>query len=184
MTNADLIKKIDSLFHLDIDKIVFNKNSKDDRRRISIYYKYQKYPSEVSIDYNRVLHTQAPPRFVVVDAVNKEAKLKMLQWIFCRFWIWLKRIDSLYNSLVLGDDNFVQWDIEEFEWLLKNAYMIQKYNEMDNFDFTINLNDVIQSYNKDVKDKLYDGINIDCEIDNFMMKPKEEVYKNTDLIIF
>jgi hypothetical protein len=183
MTNAELINYINDTYHLDIDKIIFNVD-KNDHRKISVYYKYQKYPSEVSIDYNNIKYAQASPRFVVVDAVNKEAKLKMLQWMFNRFWIWLKRIDSLYDSLILGTDNDVPWDIEEFEWLLKNGYMIQKYNLMDQFDFSVNLNNIIDLYNKDIKDKLYKGLHIDCEIDNFLMKTKEELYKNTDLIRF
>lgn len=183
MTNAELINYINDAYHLDIDKIIFNVD-KDDHRKISIYYKYQKYPSEVSIDYNNIKYTQASPKLVVVDAVNKDNKIKMLQWAFNRFWIWLKRIDSLYDSLILGNNCNVTWDIEEFKWLLKNGYMIQKYNLMNKFEFTPNLNSIIDLYNKDVKDKLYNGLYIDCKIEKFMMKSKEEVCKNTDLIRF
>ena len=183
MKNAELINYIKNTYHLDIDKIIFNADEYDNRK-ITIYYKHQEHPSELSIDYNDIKYTQASPKLVVVDVIDKDTKMKILQWMFNRFWIWLKRIDSLYDSLILGTNNDVPWDIKEFEWLLKNGYMIQKYNLMDQFDFSVNLNNIIELYNKDVKDKLYKGLYIDCEIDNFLMKTKEELYKNTDLIRF
>lgn len=172
MNKEQVIEQINNLSYLkdnniEVAKISIKGNKSGGNRQIWVYFKNQKYPCGVFIDYRFSKYTQSEPAFVIgVDEKDKdywtfEIREKLCHWVFCRFWIYLKRIDSMYDSYVNGNwpknswmNHLDKWEIPIFTGLIYDGWCIQKHN-LNHLLEMPSLKDMYDWYNDDVNDNLY-----------------------------
>ena len=158
LNNLPFIKNED----IEVSKLTFNGNRKAENRRVNVYFTKQKYSCSAGIwnkmgEFNQLL----PVFFPGVDKTDKtfDIRVKMCHWLFMRFYIWLKRIDLRYDSLVNTDEEYFKWEPEIFAGLLDESYAKQYWQDHNLFNKGIqmekNPEKLIKYYNEDSKNKLY-----------------------------
>ena len=171
MNLEQVINQINNLSYIkdnniEVTKIRFLGNKNGSNRQIWIYFKKQKYPCGVWIDYRFGKYTQSEPSFVIGVGENDkdywtfEIREKLCHWIFTRFWIWLKKVDSMYDEYVMGNwpknsyCNNIKWELPIFTGLIHDGWCIQKYCLKHLLEMP-SLKDMYEWYNDDVTDNLY-----------------------------
>lgn len=177
MTYDNLINNTNELSfmkenNLVINKIKFEGKKDGSNRRITIYFNKHKWPCWVGVDYQFSKMTQAGPVYCTgigpddKDYWSYDIRVKLLKYMYERFWVWLKRIDLLYDVMVLGHtknkyDIFRTnpWSPEIFAGLIDDGFDIHYWVYKDNlykyWDFFEGPKNHIINYNEDVDDNLY-----------------------------
>ena len=171
MTQNQLIEQINNLSFMQEANMKAKKvkffGTKDGRnRQVWVYFEKQKYPCGVWVDYRFSKYTQSSPSFVIgiseedKDYWSAKVREELCHWIFNRFWIYLKNIDSMYDSYVNGNwskNSFcknIKWELPIFTRLIHDGWSIQKYYLKHLLEL-VPLKDMYEWYNDDVKDNLY-----------------------------
>ena len=169
MNLEQVINQINNLSYLkdnniEVAKIRFLGNKNGSNRQIWVYFKKQKYPCGVYVSKFST-YTQSEPSFVIgVDEKDKDGwtendRTELCHWLFCRFWIWLKKIDLMYDQFVMGHwpkNSYcnITWELPIFTGLIHDGWCIQKYCLKHLLEMPP-LKDMYDWYNDDVKDNLY-----------------------------
>ena len=172
MTKEQVIEQINNLpfmkeANMKVKKLRIDGNKNGCNRHIWVYFEKQKWPCGVFVDGRWCTYSQTDPSFVVgIDEKDKEywsfdTRVKLCHWIFCRFWIYLKGVDSMYDGYVNGNwpknstmSYWDKWDLPIFTGLVHDGWCIQKYNLKHLLEMPP-LKDMYEWYNDDVKDNLY-----------------------------
>lgn len=172
MTKEQVIEQINNLpfikdANITVNRIKFDSNKEGNHRFIWVYFNKQKYACGVVIIGKYFKYTQTEPTFVPgvgendKDYWSEEVRRKLCHWLFCRFWIWIKRVDMMYDSYVNGNwgKNSLmttedKWELPIFTGLIHDGWSIQKHLLKHLFKLP-NLKDMYDWYNDDVKDNLY-----------------------------
>lgn len=171
MTEEQLIEQINNLqfmkeSNVKIKKIRFKGNKEGKNRQIWVYFEKQKYPCGVFVDGRWYKWTQTEPTFVIgviegdKDAWSENIRRELTHWLFCRFWVWLKGIDVIYDCYVNGNwpkNSFcknIKWELPIFTGLVHDGWSIQK-NTINHLLELPPLKDMYDWYNDDIKDNLY-----------------------------
>ena len=172
MTNEQVIEQINNLHfikeaNIKVKKVKFWGNKNGENRQVWVYFEKQKYPCGSYALGKFMKYGQLEPTFVLGVAQNdkdywsRDIRRKLCHWLFCRFWIWIKRVDIMYDSYVNGnwDKKSLmryedRWDIPIFTGLVHDGWSIQKYNLKHLLELP-SLKDLYDWYNDDVKDNLY-----------------------------
>ena len=171
MTKEQVIEQINNLSFMQEANMKAKKvkffGTKDGRnRQVWVYFEKQKYPCGVWVDYRFSKYTQSSPSFVIgiseedKDYWSAKVREELCHWIFNRFWIYLKNIDSMYDSYVNGNwskNSFcknIKWELPIFTRLIHDGWSIQKYYLKHLLEL-VPLKDMYEWYNDDVKDNLY-----------------------------
>ena len=184
MTKEELINQINNFDYIkdnniEVSKIRFLGNKNGGNRQIWVYFKKQKWPCGVYKDGRFSTYTQSEPTFVIgvgpddKDYWSVKVREKLCHWLFCRFWIYLKGIDLMYDAYVNGNwpknswmTHLDKWEIPIFTGLIHDGWSIQKYC-LKNLLEMLPLKDMYEWYNDDVKDNLYKNFGYteyyDCE---------------------
>jgi len=170
MNLEQVINQINNLSYLkdnniEVAKIRFLGNKNGSNRQIFVYFKKQKYPCGVYISRQFSTYTQSEPLFVTgVDIKDKDGwtenvRIELCHWLFCRFWIWLKCVDRMYDQFVLGHwpkNSYcnITWELPIFTGLIHDGWCIQKYCLKHLLEMPP-LKDMYDWYNDDVTNNLY-----------------------------
>lgn len=170
MNKEKVIEQINNLSYLkdnniEVAKISIKGNKSGGNRQIWVYFKKQKYPCGVWIDYRLSKYTQSEPSFVIgvgekdKDYWTYEIRVKLCHWLFCRFWIWLKKVDLMYDQFVMGHwpkNSYcnITWELPIFTGLIHDGWCIQKYCLKHLLEMPP-LKDMYDWYNNDVTNDLY-----------------------------
>lgn len=170
MNKEKVIEQINNLSYLkdnniEVAKISIKGNKSGCNRQIWVYFKKQKYPCGVWIDYRLSKYTQSEPSFVIgvgekdKDYWTYEIRVKLCHWLFCRFWIWLKKVDLMYDQFVMGHwpkNSYcnITWELPIFTGLIHDGWCIQKYCLKHLLEMPP-LKDMYDWYNNDVTNDLY-----------------------------
>ena len=172
MTYEALIEQINNLSfmkeaNMKVKKLRIDGNKNGSNRNIWVYFEKQKYPCGVYKDGRFSTYTQSEPSFVIgvrsedKDYWSAKVREELCHWLFCRFWIYLKGIDKMYDSYVNGNwpknswcKYFDKWEISIFTGLVHDGWSIQKYNLKHLLELPP-LKDMYDWYNDDIKDNLY-----------------------------
>lgn len=172
MTYKALIEQINNLpfikeANVTVKKVRFDGNKEGNHRFIWVYFNKQKYACGVAIIGNYFTYTQTGPTFVSgvaetdKDYWTEDIRRQLCHWLFCRFWIWIKRVDMMYDSYVNGNwgKNSLmryedRWDIPIFTGLVHDGWSIQKHTISHLLELPP-LKDMYDWYNDDVKNNLY-----------------------------
>lgn len=169
MNLEQVINQINNLSYLkdnniEVAKIRFLGNKHGSNRQIWVYFKKQKYPCGVYMSQFST-YTQSEPSFVIgVDEKDKDGwtenvRTELCHWLFCRFWIWLKKVDLMYDQFVMGHwpkDSYcnITWELPIFTGLIHDGWCIQKYCLKHLLEMPP-LKDMYDWYNDDVTNNLY-----------------------------
>lgn len=192
MNLEQLINQINNLSYLkdnniEVAKIRFLGNKNGSNRQIWVYFKKQKYPCGVYISGQFSKYTQSEPLFVTgVDIKDKDGwtenvRIELCHWLFCRFWIWLKKIDLMYDQFVMGHwpKNLycnITWELPIFTGLIHDGWCIQKYCLKHLLEMP-SLKDMYDWYNGDVTNNLYKNFGyINYYDDNYKELTTEEEF--------
>ena len=164
INNFDYIKNN----NVEVEKIQFQEVKSTGHRYIWVRFKKQKYKAGLYLWPHDIRYTQVQPAFNVgigeddKDGWTIDIRRKLLHWLFCRFWIWIKHVDRIYdqyvngnwgkNSLCTEDD---KWSIDIFTGLVHDGWSISKHTIEDILDLNIPLKEMYNLYNEDVSDNLY-----------------------------
>ena len=160
MTKIELINEMNSFEYMletnnIVDNVIFDES--DGMRRIWVFFKNQKYPCFTSTKIADDSHTLPLFNIGVVESEKYdeiiEIRKKICQWLFCRFWIWLKKIDKLYDNLVVNGN--VTFSDNEFFDLIDMGWCIQYYELKEKFELCYKPNEMFLFYNNDIDDDLY-----------------------------
>lgn len=191
MNLEQVINQINNLSYLkdnniEVAKIRFLGNKNGSNRQIWVYFKKQKYPCGVYISQFST-YTQSEPSFVIgVDENDKDCwtenvRIELCHWLFCRFWIWLKKVDLIYDTFVMGHwpkNSYcnVKWELPIFTGLIHDGWCIQKYCLKHLLEMPP-LKDMYDWYNGDVTDNLYKNFGyINYYDDNYKELTTEEEF--------
>lgn len=172
MNKEQLIEQMNNLSYLkdnnvEVAKIRILGNKKGGNRQVWIYFKKQKYPCGVFIDRRFSKYTQSDPAFVIGVGENDKhywtfgIREKLCYWVFCRFWIYLKQIDIMYDEYVLGhwpkySYCNIKWELPIFTGLIHDGWSIQKHC-LNHLLELPSLKDMYDWYNGDVDNNLYNN---------------------------
>ena len=172
MTKEQVIEQINNLpfmkeANMKVKKLRIDGNKNGGNRHIWIYFEKQKWPCGVFVSGRWSTYSQTDPSFVIgVDEKDKEywsfdTRVKLCHWVFTRFWIYLKCLDSMYDMYVNGNwpnnswmTRLDKWEVSIFTGLVHDGWCIQKYNLKHLLEMPP-LKDMYEWYNDDVKDNLY-----------------------------
>lgn len=172
MTYEALIEQINNLHfikesNIKVKKVKFWGNKNGENRQVWVYFEKEKYPCGSYALGQFMKYTQLEPTFVLGVAENDkdywsgDIRRKLCHWLFCRFWIWIKRVDIMYDSYVNGNWSKKslmkyedRWDVPIFTDLVHDGWSIQKYNLKHLLELPP-LKDMYDWYNDDIKDNLY-----------------------------
>jgi len=191
MNLEQVINQINNLSYLkdnniEVAKIRFLGNKNGSNRQIWVYFKKQKYPCGVYVSKFST-YTQSEPSFVIgVDEKDKDGwtendRTELCHWLFCRFWIWLKKIDLMYDQFVMGHwpkNSYcnITWELPIFTGLIHDGWCIQKYCLKHLLEMPP-LKDMYDWYNGDVTDNLYKNFGyINYYNDNYKELTTEEEF--------
>ena len=127
-----------------------------------------------------------PMYFRDKDGWTIDIRMKLLHWLFCRFWIWIKHVDRIYDQYVNGNWGKNPWYTEDDKWsidiftrLVHDGWSISKHTIEDILDLNIPLKEMYNLYNEDVSDNLYKNYG-HIEYGNMTYKEltTEEEFKN------
>ncbi len=194
MTKEQVIEQINNLpfmkeSNMKAKKLRINGNKNGCNRQIWVYFEKQKWPCGVFIS-SRSIYTQSNPTFIVgvgpedKDYWSVKAREELCYWLFCRFWIYLKKIDLMYDMYVNGNwpknscmTNLDKWDLPIFTGLVHDGWCIQKYNIKHLLKMPP-LKDMYEWYNDDVTDNLYKNFGyINYYNDKYKELTTEEEFK-------
>jgi hypothetical protein len=192
MNKEQVINQINNLSYLkdnniEVAKIRFLGNKNGSNRQIWVYFKKQKYPCGVFISQFST-YTQSEPSFVIgvgekdKDFWSFKVREELCHWLFCRFWIYLKLIDSMYDEYVMGNwPKYsyckIKWELPIFTGLIWDGWCIQKYCLKHLLEMPP-LKDMYDWYNGDVTDNLYKNFGyINYYNDNYKELTTEEEFK-------
>lgn len=169
MTKEQVIEQMNNLpfmkeANMKIKKLRIDGNKKGGNRHIWAWIEKQEYACGVFIS-SRSTYTQSNPTFIIgvgpgdKDYWSAKVREELCHWLFCRFWIYLKRLDSMYDMYVNGNwpkNSYctIKWDLSIFTGLVHDGWCIQKYN-LKHLLKMPPLKDMYEWYNDDVKDNLY-----------------------------
>jgi hypothetical protein len=172
MTYEALINQIENLSfiknaNINVKKVKFHGDKNGKNRQVWVYFEKQKYPCGVWVDHRSSKYTQSSPSFVIgiseedKDYWSAKTREELCHWIFNRFWIYLKNIDSMYDAYVNGNwpKNSLmkytdKWNVPIFTGLIHDGWSIQKYYIKHLLEL-VPLKQMYDWYNDDVKDNLY-----------------------------
>ena len=172
MTKEQVLEQINNLpfmkeANMKANKLRIEGNKKGGNRRIFIYFEKQKYSCGVLVSGRFYKYTQTEPTFFTgvspndKDYWSEEIRRKLCHWLFCRFWIYLKGVDIMYDGYVNGNwpkNSWMKytdkWDVPIFTGLIHDGWSIQKYSLKHLFNMPP-LKNIYEWYNDDVKDNLY-----------------------------
>ncbi len=172
MTKEQVIEQINNLpfmkeVNMKVKKLRIDGNKNGKNRFIWVYFEKQKYACGVYKDVRFSTYTQSEPSFIIgvgpndKDYWSAKVREELCHWLFCRFWIYLKGIDKIYDQYVNGNwpkNSWCQysdrWEIPIFTGLVHDGWSIQKYTLSHLLELPP-LKDMYDWYNDDVKDNLY-----------------------------
>ena len=197
MTNKEVIDWLNSYQQLkdaniEIEKIRFYAKKDGTGRRIEVWAKGSKRKFEVSIcdsAYTK-LGVSMPLYCRGLLETDKEywqndIRIKILHVMFWRFWPWLKQADFVYNKIVKE----YTWEPLMFsEKILDVVFMRQYYGSEANIEkdmFDKPLEELIELFNKDVEDGLYENLcnKIEYPKHDFKWKTTEELLEDKHFLI-
>ena len=174
MTYESLINQINNLpfikeSNIKVNKVRFDGNKQGRNRVVWVYFEKQKYSCGVRVTGREYKYTQLEPTFVLgvgpedKDYWSSKVREELCHWLFCRFWVYLKRIDKMYDNYVNGNwpkNSWScysdRWEIPIFTGLVHDGWSIQK-NTIKHLLELPPLKDMYDWYNDDVKDNLYNN---------------------------
>ncbi len=172
MTKEQVIEQINNLpfmkkANMKVKKLRIDGNKNGGNRQIWAYFEKQKYPCGVYVSGKWSTYTQSEPSFVTgvgvddKDYWSENVREELCHWLFTRFWIYLKSLDSMYDMYVNGNwpknswmTNLNKWDLLSFTVLVHDGWSIQKHNLKHLLEMSP-LKDMYEWYNDDVKDNMY-----------------------------
>lgn len=172
MTKGQVIEQINNLpfmkeANMKVKKLRIDGNKNGEKRFIWVWFEKQKYACGTYKDGRFSTYTQSEPSFVIgvgpddKDYWSVKVREELCHWLFCRFWIYLKGIDKMYDHYVNGNwpkNSWCyypdRWEIHIFTGLIHDGWSIQKYNLKHLLEMPP-LKDMYEWYNDDVKDNLY-----------------------------
>ena len=172
MTKEQVLEQINNLSfmkeaNMKANKLRIEGNKNGGNRRIFVYFEKQKYSCGVLVSGRFYKYTQTEPTFFTgvgpndKDYWSEEVRRKLCHWMFCRFWIYLKGVDIIYDQYVNGNwgkHSFMtkedKWDLNIFTGLIHDGWSIQKYYLKHLFNMPP-LKNMYEWYNDDVKNDLY-----------------------------
>lgn len=192
MNKEQVIEQINNLSYLkdnniEVAKISIKGNKSGGNRQIWVYFKKQKYACGVFIS-SRSTYTQSHPTFIIgvgpgdKDYWSAKVREELCHWLFCRFWIYLKKIDLMYDLFVMGHwpkNSYCtnKWNLQIFTGLIHDGWSIQKYCLKHLLEMPP-LKDMYDWYNSDVTDNLYKNFGyINYYNDNYKELTTEEEFK-------
>ncbi len=193
MTKEQVIEQINNLpfmneANMKVKKLRIDGNKNGGNRQIWVYFKNQKYACGVWIDRRLSSYTQSKPSFVIgvgpddKDYWSVKVREKLCHWLFCRFWIYLKLVDSMYDQFVMGHwpkNSYctIKWELPIFTGLIHDGWSIQKHCLKHLLELPP-LKDMYDWYNKDVTDNLYKNFGyINYYNDDYKELTTEEEFK-------
>ena len=172
MTKEQVIEQINSLpfmleANMKVKKLRIDGNKNGENRFIWVWFEKQKYACGTYKDGRFSTYTQTEPSFILgvgpedKDYWSAKVREELCRWLFCRFWIYLKGIDNMYDHYVNGNwpKNLWscysdRWEIPIFTGLIHDGWSIQKHNLKHILEMPP-LKDMYEWYNDDAKDNLY-----------------------------
>lgn len=172
MTKEQVIEQINNLpfmkeANMKVKKLRIDGNKNGEKRFIWVWFEKQKYACGAYKDGRFSTYTQSEPSFIIgvgpddKDYWSEKVREELCHWLFCRFWIYLKGIDKMYDHYVNGNwpknswcSYSDKWELPIFTGLVHDGWCIQKYNLKHLLEMP-HLKDMYEWYNDDVKDNLY-----------------------------
>lgn len=118
INNFDYIKNN----NITVEKIQFQEVKSTGHRYIWVRFKKQKYKAGLYLWPHDIRYTQVQPAFNPgigeddKDGWTIDIRRKLLHWLFCRFWIWIKHVDKIYDQYVNGNWGKNSWCTEDDKW--------------------------------------------------------------------
>jgi len=192
MTKEQVIEQINNLpfmkeANMKVKKLRIDGNKNGGNRHIWAWIEKQKWACGVFIS-SRSTYTQSNPTFIVgvgpdyKDYWSVKVREELCHWMFCRFWIYLKKIDLMYDQFVMGHwpkNSYcnIKWNLPIFTGLIHDGWCIQKYNLKHLLEIPP-LKDMYDWYNNDVTDNLYKNFGyINYYDDDYKDLTTEEEFK-------